>query len=308
MELKHIGIGIVGTILIIGGIWGFMIRSYEEDIGTNNIFIANDSPNNLTDERNNSLFELSFSKAEENLEWAKLSISIQNATETIDCSKGNFTSKDIGTAKVSPKLSSDGFTFNVMVDATSEEEFTHVNLDQLLETDGANYDIRFSKTDIYLAENITGTIIEDKPFEEVINVPEQDFTENSGERLDWYDYKISTHRIEVEDKIYVIKIDEKYYKMKFTSYYNEDDEPRYVSFMIGVLDNTEFAALSNPDLVSPAKCTIIELGENPEVWGANEKIAIFENDFDVCESICTIKITVTYEGIPVEGTKQLQVK
>ena len=308
MELKHIGIGIVGTILIIGGIWGFMIRSYEEDIGTNNIFIANDSPNNLTDERNNSLFELSFSKAEENLEWAKLSISIQNATETIDCSKGNFTSKDIGTAKVSPKLSSDGFTFNVMVDATSEEEFTHVNLDQLLETDGANYDIRFSKTDIYLAENITGTIIEDKPFEEVINVPEQDFTENSGERLDWYDYKISTHRIEVEDKIYVIKIDEKYYKMKFTSYYNEDDEPRYVSFMIGVLDNTEFAALSNPDLVSPAKCTIIELGENPEMWEENEKIAIFENDFDVCESICTLKITVIYEGVPVEGTKQLQVK
>ena len=308
MELKHIGIGIVGTILIIGGIWGFMIRSYEEDIGTNNIFIANDSPNNLTDERNNSLFELSFSKAEENLEWAKLSISIQNATETIDCSKGNFTSKDIGTAKVSPKLSSDGFTFNVMVDATSEEEFTHVNLDQLLETDGANYDIRFSKTDIYLAENITGTIIEDKPFEEVINVPEQDFTENSGERLDWYDYKISTHRIEVEDKIYVIKIDEKYYKMKFTSYYNEDDEPRYVSFMIGVLGNTEFAALSNPDLVSPAKCTIIELGENPETWEANEKIAIFENDFDVCESICTLKITVIYEGVPVEGTKQLQVK
>ena len=69
-------------------------------------------------------------------------------------------------------------------------------------------------------------------------VPEQDFTENSEERLDWYDYKITTHRIEVEDKIYIIKINEQYYKIKFTSYYNEDDEPRYVSFMIGVLDNT----------------------------------------------------------------------
>ena len=39
MELKHIGIGIVGTILVIGGIWGFMIQSYEEDIGTKNIFV-----------------------------------------------------------------------------------------------------------------------------------------------------------------------------------------------------------------------------------------------------------------------------
>ena len=308
MNLKQIGIGIIGVVLVIAGIWGFMIRSYEEDIGTNNIFVASDSPNNLTNERNNSLFEVSFSKAEENLEWSKLSISIQNASKTMDCSKGNFTSKDIGNAKVSPKLSSDGFTFNVMVDATSEEEFTHVILDQLLETDGTNYDIRFSKTDIYLSENITGTIVEDKQFEELMDIPDQDFTETSEERLDWYDYKISTHSIEVEDKIYVIKIDDKYYKIKFTSYYNEDDEPRYVSFMIGVLGNTEFAALSNPDLVSPAKCTIIELGENPEVWKANEKIAIFENDFDVCESICTIKITLTYEGIPVEGTKQLQVK
>ena len=308
MELKHIGIGIVGAILIIGGIWGFMIQSYEEDMGTNNIFVANDASNNLTNERNNSLFELSFSKAEENLEWSKLSISIQNATETMDCSKGNFTSKDIGNAKVLPKLSSDGMTFNVVVDATSEEEFTHVNLNQLIETDETNYDLRFSKTDIYLSENVTGTIVEDTSFEELTIVPEQDFTENSEERLDWYDYKITTHRIEVEDKIYIIKINEQYYKIKFTSYYNEDDEPRYVSFMIGVLDNTEFAALSNPDLVSPAKCTIIELGENPEMWEANEKIAIFENDFDVCESICTIKITVTYEGIPVEGTKQLQVK
>ena len=160
MNLKQIGIGLVSLILVIGGIWSFMISSYEEDLGTNNIFVANDSSNNLTNERNNSLFELSFSKSEESLEWAKLSISIQNETETMDCSKGNFTSKDIGNAKVSPKLSSDGETFSVVIDATSEEDFTHVNLGELKETDETAYDIRFSKTDIYLSENVTGTIIE----------------------------------------------------------------------------------------------------------------------------------------------------
>ena len=308
MEIKQTGIGIACTLLVVGSFWVLMMQSYDEGLGTNNTFIATDSQSNVTQDRNNSLFELSFSKVEENLEWSKLDISIQNSTETMTCSKGNFTSKDIGNAKVSPRLSSDGMTFNVMVDATSEEEFTHVNLNQLIETDGTNYDIRFSKTDIYLSENVTGTIVEDIQFEELNSIPEQDFTENSEERLDWYDYKITTHRIEVEDKIYVIKIGEEHYKIKFTSYYNEDDEPRYVSFMIGVLGNIEFAALSNPDLVSPAKCTIIELGENPDTWEITEKIAIFENDFDVCESICTIKITVTYEGIPVEGTKQLQVK
>ena len=61
MNLKQIGIGLVSLILVIGGIWSFMISSYEEDLGTNNIFVANDSSNNLTNERNNSLFELSYS-------------------------------------------------------------------------------------------------------------------------------------------------------------------------------------------------------------------------------------------------------
>ena len=78
MNYKQIGIGMVSLLLIIGGIWAFMISSYEEDLGTNNIFVANDSADNLTNERNNSLFELSFSNAEDDLEWSKLSISIQN--------------------------------------------------------------------------------------------------------------------------------------------------------------------------------------------------------------------------------------
>ena len=63
MNYKQIGIGMVSLLLIIGGIWAFMISSYEEDLWTNNIFVANDSADNLTNERNNSLFELSFSNA-----------------------------------------------------------------------------------------------------------------------------------------------------------------------------------------------------------------------------------------------------
>ncbi len=67
MNYKHVGLGIASLLLIIGGIWAFMISSYEEELGTNNVFVAADSPSNITEERNNSLFELSFSIAEENL-------------------------------------------------------------------------------------------------------------------------------------------------------------------------------------------------------------------------------------------------
>ena len=302
MNFKKIGIGVLAVILLVGGIWGFMISSYDEDLGTNNEFSAKDSVKNLTTEKNNSLFGLSFSKADESLEWSKLRISIDNGTERMDCSKGNFTSNDIGKSKVSPKLSSDSITFTVIIDATSEDEFTYLDMFNLVESNSSNFNLRFSKTDIFLSDNTTGTIIQDKSFEELIDIPEQEFTESSDERLDWYDYKLSTHRVEPEDKIYVIKVNDDYFKIKFTSYYNKDDEARYVSFMIGALGNTEFPALSNPLLVSPAKCTIIEMSKS-DFWEENEMLEIYENDFDICNVTCSIKIFITYENISVKGSE-----
>ena len=171
-----------------------------------------------------------------------------------------------------------------------------------MESNSSNFNLRFSKTDIFLSDNTTGTIIQDKSFEELIDIPEQEFTESSDERLDWYDYKLSTHRVEPEDKIYVIKVNDDYFKIKFTSYYNKDDEARYVSFMIGALGNTEFPALSNPLLVSPAKCTIIEMSKS-DFWEENEMLEIYENDFDICNVTCSIKIFITYENISVKGTE-----
>jgi len=302
MDFKKIGIGVLATVMIAASIWFFLISSYEEDLGTKNEFKAQDSVKNLTIEKNNSLFGLSFSKSEEALEWSKLRITIDNGTERIDCSKGNFTSNEIGKAKVSPKLSSDGVTFTVMIDATSEDDFTYLDISNLVEGDSSKYNLRFSKTDIYLSDNTTGTIVEDKNFEELVQIPDQDFTENSDERLDWYDYKLSTHRVEPEDKLYVIKIGDNFFKIKFTSYYNEDDEARHVSFLIGALDNSDFPALSNPLLVSPAKCTILEMSKS-DFWEETETIEIYENDFDICNETCIIKIFITYENISVKGTK-----
>ena len=155
LNKKNLLLSIFGLILIIVGAWIYSIVSYEEDLGTKNEFIAKDSITNLTSNSNNSLFNLSFSKSEEPLEWSKLRISIDNGNERMDCSKGNFTSNDIGKAKVSPKLSSDGVTFSVMIDATSENDFTHLDLSNLMESDSSNFNLKFSTTDIYLSENTT---------------------------------------------------------------------------------------------------------------------------------------------------------
>ncbi len=72
--------------------------------------------------------------------------------------------------------------------------------------------------------------------------------------------------------------------------------------MIGALDNSDFPALSNPLLVSPAKCTILEMSKS-DFWEETETIEIYENDFDICNETCIIKIFITYENISVKGTK-----
>ena len=302
MNYKKLGIGILSVLLVSGSVWYFMISSYEEDLGTNNEFYVVDSSSNLTSERNNSLFDISFSKSDESLEWSKLTISIDNGTERMDCSKGNFTSNDIGKSKVN-----DYYDVNLKYDRLKELGFikAHVSIFNNEVSSKKYSNFRFSKTDIFLSDNVTGTIIEGKNFEEVSLVPDQDFTEDSSERLDWYDYKISTHRIEPEDKIYVINNGGQFFKIKFLSYYNDNDDPRHISFLVAALEGSDFPALSNPLLVSPAKCTIIESSLNSDFWEQDEQIMIYENDFDICSDACTIKIFITYENISVKGTQQI---
>ena len=85
MNTKNIGFGIAGVLLAVVAIWVLVISSYEEDLGTENVFIAYDLNNNLTNDRDEPLIELSFSGAKENLEWSKISISIDNGIEKMDC-------------------------------------------------------------------------------------------------------------------------------------------------------------------------------------------------------------------------------
>ena len=110
---------------------------------------------------------------------------------------------------------------------------------------------------------------------------------------------------DINDNIYDIdsKCDDNYYKIQFISYYNADDEERHVSFLIGALENSTFPALSNPILVSPSKCTILESMAKSDFWEETETIMIYENDFDICYETCSIKIFITYENISVKGTK-----
>ena len=40
-----------------------------------------------------------------------------------------------------------------------------------------------------------------------------------------------------------------------------------------------------------------------DFWEENEMLEIYENDFDICNVNCSIKIFITYENISVKGTE-----
>ena len=48
--------------------------------------------------------------------------------------------------------------------------------------------------------------------------------------------------------------------------------------------------------------------EKNDTWEMHEEIAIFENDYDICETYCVLTIIITYEDIEMKGTSKVQLE
>ena len=201
--------------------------------------------------------------------------------------------------KVIPKLGADGSTFTTEIDATDSESYTHFDLPDQLESNITDYWMKFSSTDIYLSEGISWTFIEGAELSEVNEVPE-DLSNETSERLEWYTYDMSVHRVNPNDGVYVFVKDELAFKVNFLTYYNEQDENRYPTMQIAAIGESDFPALNDPDLVVPSPCKIVSDDIDNDYWNANETIQLFENQINLCNGPCSIKILVYYETIDVE--------
>ena len=73
------------------------------------------------------------------------------------------------------KLGADGSTFTTEIDAMITSSFTHFDLPNQMQGNETNYWLKFSSTDIYLADNISWAFIEDSEFSEVLTGPVQSF-------------------------------------------------------------------------------------------------------------------------------------
>ena len=294
---------VIACATLIGlGYWYHLVSSYESELGTENTFVLFDDESTVSNGTNDSLFAMEFDSGSDQLEWAFTTISLTQGENVYDCTLGGLTSIQQQSGKVQTKLNADGQTFTISVDATSESSFTKFSLGNMTESSSTEHSLRFSKTDIFLAEHVSWFVVEDVEFQQLNEVPTGNFSNDTSARLEWYGYDLSTHRVEPLNQVYIIDDGSTIYKMQFLNYYNEDDESRHITFLVSWLSGEPNAAISDPNLVQTSPCIIID---DDLTWSPSESIGIHENGIQICEYSCQLQITVTYENTEVKGVQSI---
>lgn len=299
MNWKKLAAATAIMVVVAAAVWTYFVTTYESELGTSNV-ISVDSDKSISDSReDNLLFELSFDNDAEDLLWSSLEIDLIIDETTYGCSFGAQSNSTGLEGRVTPKLGADGFTFTTEIDATDSESFTHFDLPRQLESNGTDYWMKFSSTDIYLSEGVSWTFVDGAELSEVSEVP-GDMNNDTSKRLEWYTYDMSVHRVNPNDGVYVFVKDELAFKVNFLTYYNNQDENRYPTMQIAAIDDSNFPALNDPGLVVPSPCKIVSFDLDNVHWNSNETIQLFENQINLCEGPCTVQIMVYYETVAVE--------
>ena len=300
MNWKKLVATVTILIVTVAAVWFYLMASYESDLGTSNVVLTDSSSSISNDSTDNQLLQLSFDEDAEDLLWSSLEISIEIDGESNTCSFGSQ-SKSNGTSNnVMPNLGADGFTFTTLIDATDDDSFTLYDLPEQMEGNDSNYWMRFSSTDVFLGESVNWTFIEGADFGEIESSSGLELSSENEERLEWYTYDMSVHRVNPNDGVYILESNNSWYKVKFLSYYNADDESRHPTFQVAALEGTDFPALSNPDLVVPSPCLIVTDDLDTSSWNAEETITLIENGVDLCNNECEFKVMIAFETIAVE--------
>jgi len=289
------------VVLLLGFVsaWYVMIDGYENNLGTENTMVLTVLDTQATNGSNDVLAHLRFAEGAEALPWASLRMQILIDDTTYGCSFGSESKQPSEQSLVMPQLGADGTTFTTQIDASKEDTFTHLSLPHQQEGNATNHTLRFSTTDIHLGPGIRWTFVKEATFTDQINTTSSQLSNHTEERLEWYTYDLAVHRIIPNKGVYVFEQDDVLFKVHFQSYYNDEDEARHPTMLIGVLGEAPFPALQDPTLVAPSPC-IIQAGDNDAVaWNASEQILIAENDQNIRSQPGKFEVIATFEGVEV---------
>ena len=270
--------------------------SYDSPLGTDNVVVIERTA--TSNGTSDVLATLSFQDGAEDLDWASTLIEIEINEQSYTCSFGSQSVDGASNAKVNSRLSSDGATFSTTIDATSEEAFAYFSIPLQQEGNETSYTLRASKNDVYLSESVQWAYVAES-FQEVTSFNESELSNLTEDRLDWYTYDFSAHRVIPNEGTYLLHQNETMYKMQFVSYYNEDDESRHISVLTSALPPQDHPAFQDPTLVMPSPC-LIESSENSTYWNATQNIILREQDVNLCGDDCAIAFSISYEMMVVE--------
>ena len=287
-------------IVVVAAFWFYLVSSYESELGTSNVVQIETIDSQSDASMDKYLAQLSFADDAEDLLWSSIEITLFIEDKPNSCSFGSQSNSEQLDGNISSKLSADGSTFTTVVDATDTESFSYLDVSQQLEVNESQYWMKFSSTDVFFGENIRWTFLEGVEFSEVEIVAVNELSNDTENRLEWYEYDLSVHRVNPNDGTYLIEKEDSWFKIKFLTYYNSEDESRYPTMQIAAVGNTSFPALQNPDLVVPSPCMIISDDVESDYWDSEETIILIENGVNLCDGKCSIKLEIKFETIAVE--------
>jgi hypothetical protein len=242
---------------------------------------------------------LTFAEGGEDLAWSSVQVEVIANEQRYTCSFGSQSAEDLNNGKITSTLGADGATFTTLVDATSDT-FTYFDLPNQQESNASEHTMKFSKTDIFFSEGIQWTFVENQDIGEITSVNSSALSNETEDRLEWYTYDITVHRVDPKKGTYLVMQDEIIYKLQFLTYYNEADESRFPTMLISSLNKTEYPALNDPSLVIPSPCLIESVDDTFSHWNATETITLSENGVDICSSICSFEVVMLFETSEVK--------
>lgn len=296
---SRVFLGLALTLVVITAVWSLVIVSYESDLGTENGILVAQYNAQATNGSDDVLATLTFDEGGEALPWSSLQLQLEIDEESYGCTFGSQSAETDEASRVQPSLGADGQTFLTQVDATREEQFTYLDVPNQTSSNESDYTLRFSKTDVYMNDGIRWQFVEGESIENDFELDNTQFVNATEERLDWYTYDLSVHRVTPNDGVYVFEQTNQHYKIQFLTYYDDADEARYPTMLVSSLTPDAFPALNNPELVSPSPCLIVSEDADRVNWDADEAITLRENGLNICAADCNFSLVATFEGVPV---------
>ncbi|MBT6255140.1 MAG: hypothetical protein HOI85_03275 [Euryarchaeota archaeon] len=272
------------------------IVTYENTLGTQNTLTVNTGTS--TESTEDVLLDLSFAKGGENLSWNSVQLELNVEENTYPCMVGGMSSVVQDNGTVLSKLNADGKTFTINID-TNGEETQYLDLHTMSVSNESSFSLSFLQTDIFLGEGRKGIAVEGD-FSQIKADEGYVLDEDDEERLEWYSYDFSVHRIIPDSEVYLIEDRGVMFKVQFLNYYNSDGAPRHISLLAAPLGNSSIPALTDESMIQIAPCTVLDDGDG--VWGADEIISLQENGFSICEGECTVTVVALFEEKRIDGT------